>query len=57
MATAIDPADVEPRALLETDGLRDARVLEVVPRDGRLTFRYAEEANAVVGIGRRNLSG
>jgi ubiquinone/menaquinone biosynthesis C-methylase UbiE len=50
MATEIDPAGVEPRAILEMVDLRNSLILEVGAGDGRLTLRYAEEANAVVGI-------
>ena len=50
MATEIDPAGAEPRAILQAADFRNARVLEVGAGDGRLTFRYAERARSVVGI-------
>jgi ubiquinone/menaquinone biosynthesis C-methylase UbiE len=50
MATEIDPAGVEPRAILKAADFHDARVLEVGAGDGRLTFRYAEIPTSVVGI-------
>ncbi len=50
MATAIDPAGVEPRAIIQAADLRNTRVLEVGAGDGRLTFRYAGETRSVVGI-------
>jgi ubiquinone/menaquinone biosynthesis C-methylase UbiE len=46
----IDPAGVEPRAILQTVDFRNRRVLEVGAGDGRLTFRYAKDARFVVGI-------
>jgi ubiquinone/menaquinone biosynthesis C-methylase UbiE len=50
MATEIDPAGVEPRAILQAADFHDGRVLEVGAGDGRLTFRYAEIPTSVVGI-------
>jgi ubiquinone/menaquinone biosynthesis C-methylase UbiE len=50
MAIQVDPAGVEPRAILQAVDFRNARVLEVGAGDGRLTFRYAEEPRSVVGI-------
>ena len=50
MPTQVDPAGVEPRAILEAADLRNTRVLEVGAGDGRLTFQYASESNSVVGI-------
>ena len=50
MATEVDPAGGEPRAILQAADFRNTRVLEVGAGDGRLTFRYAEEARFVVGI-------
>ena len=50
MATEVDPAGVEPRAILQAADFRNTRVLEVGAGDGRLTFRYAEEPRSVVGI-------
>ena len=50
MPTEIDPAGVEPRAILKAADFRVARVLEVGAGNGRLTFRYAAEPKSVVGI-------
>jgi len=50
MATEVDPAGVELRALLEMVDFRNSRILEVGAGDGRLTFRYAEESHSVAGI-------
>jgi len=50
MATEIDPAGVEPRAILQAADFHNVRVLEVGAGDGRLTFRYAEAPTSVVGI-------
>jgi 2-polyprenyl-3-methyl-5-hydroxy-6-metoxy-1,4-benzoquinol methylase len=50
MATEVDPAGVEPRAILQATDFRNTRVLEVGAGDGRLTFRYAEAPTSVVGI-------
>ncbi|SRR5579871_1108336 len=50
MATEVDPAGIEPRAILQTVDFHNARVLEVGAGDGRLTLRYAERAESVVGI-------
>jgi ubiquinone/menaquinone biosynthesis C-methylase UbiE len=50
MGTDIDPAGVEPGAILQAVDFRDARVLEVGAGNGRLTFRYADEPRSVVGI-------
>jgi ubiquinone/menaquinone biosynthesis C-methylase UbiE len=50
MATEIDPAGVEPCAILRAADFHDAHVLEVGAGDGRLTFRYAEVPTSVVGI-------
>jgi ubiquinone/menaquinone biosynthesis C-methylase UbiE len=50
MATEVDPAGLEPCAILQTVEFRNARVLEVGAGDGRLTFRYAGESRSVVGI-------
>jgi len=50
MATNIDPAGIEPRAILQAVDFRQARVLEVGAGDGRLTFQYAEKPKFVVGI-------
>jgi ubiquinone/menaquinone biosynthesis C-methylase UbiE len=50
MATEVDPAGIEPRAILQAVDFRNARVLEVGAGDGRLTFRYAANSRSVVGI-------
>jgi ubiquinone/menaquinone biosynthesis C-methylase UbiE len=50
MATEIDPAGIEPRAILQAADFHDTRVLEVGAGDGRLTYRYAELPTSVVGI-------
>jgi ubiquinone/menaquinone biosynthesis C-methylase UbiE len=50
MATELDPAGAELRAIHEIALFRDARVLEIGAGEGRLTFRYAKEAKWVVGI-------
>ena len=50
MAIEVDPAGVEPSAILAAIDFRNAHVLEVGAGDGRLTFRYAENPRSVVGI-------
>jgi ubiquinone/menaquinone biosynthesis C-methylase UbiE len=50
MPTEIDPAGLEPLAILQSVYLRNRRVLEVGAGDGRLTFRYAAVPRSVVGI-------
>jgi len=50
MAIEIDPAGVEPSAILQAVDFHDAHVLEVGAGDGRLTFRYAERPRSVVGV-------
>ncbi len=50
MATEIDPAGIESRAIIQAVDLRNADILEVGAGDGRLTLRYAEEVRSVVGI-------
>jgi ubiquinone/menaquinone biosynthesis C-methylase UbiE len=50
MSIEVDPAGIEPDAILQTADLRNAHVLEVGAGDGRLTFRYAGESRSVVGI-------
>ena len=50
MATEVDPAGIEPHAILQAAEFHDARVLEVGAGDGRLTFRYAQAPTSVVGI-------
>ena len=51
MAIEVDPAGVEPSAILRAVDFHNAHVLEVGAGDGRLTFRYAEEGlRSVVGI-------
>ena len=46
----LDPSGAEPQALLEAADFSDARVLEIGCGNGRLSFRYAEESRAVVGV-------
>jgi len=55
MATEVDPAGAEPRAILQAADFRNRHVLEVGAGDGRLTFRYAEEPRSVVGIDTKEL--
>jgi ubiquinone/menaquinone biosynthesis C-methylase UbiE len=50
MAIEVDPAGVEPSAILKAVDFHNAHVLEVGAGDGRLTFRYAEGLRSVVGI-------
>ena len=50
MATEVDPVGVMPCAILKAADFRDARVLEVGAGDGRLTFQYAAEPRAIIGI-------
>ncbi len=51
MNITLDPERNEVEALLEFVGdLRGKRVLEIGAGDGRLTWRYAPNARAVVGI-------
>ena len=50
MAIEIDPAGVEPGAILQAAHFHDARVLEVGAGEGRLTFRYAPQTKSIVGI-------
>jgi ubiquinone/menaquinone biosynthesis C-methylase UbiE len=50
MATEVDPAGIEPRAILQAADFHNVRVLEVGAGDGRLTFRYAAIPRSVVGI-------
>jgi ubiquinone/menaquinone biosynthesis C-methylase UbiE len=50
MATELDPAGAEPRAILKGTDFRNARVLEVGAGNGRLTLRYARETKWIVGI-------
>jgi ubiquinone/menaquinone biosynthesis C-methylase UbiE len=50
MPTDIDPAFVEPSAILQAADFHGAHVLEVGAGDGRLTFRYAPASASVVGI-------
>lgn len=55
MATELDPAGAELRAIHDAADLRNARVLEVGAGDGRLTFRYATKPKSVVGIDTKEL--
>ena len=45
-----DPEKYETAQLLRFGGFAGKRVLEVGSGDGRLTWRYADEARRVVGI-------
>jgi len=46
----IDPEGNEPRAVFEIADFKDAQVLEIGCGDGRLTWRYADEAAHVTAI-------
>lgn len=50
MATTIDPAGSEPKALFDAAAFAGARVLEIGAGNGRLACRYASVAGAVVGL-------
>jgi ubiquinone/menaquinone biosynthesis C-methylase UbiE len=50
MAIEMDPAGVEPAAILQAADFHNAHVLEIGAGDGRLTFRYAAQFRSVVGI-------
>ena len=50
MATELDPAGVEPSAILRAATFSNARVLEAGAGDGRLSFLYARETKWAVGI-------
>jgi 2-polyprenyl-3-methyl-5-hydroxy-6-metoxy-1,4-benzoquinol methylase len=50
MAIVEDPEGREISVLRAMIDFRDARVLEVGCGDGRLTWRYADKAAAIVGI-------
>ena len=50
MATIIDPAGKETRALFDAAAFSRARVLEVGSGDGRLALRYADVASSSVGL-------
>ena len=50
MATDIDPAGIELRALLSAAQFAGARVLDIGSGNGRLAFRYARVAGSVVGL-------
>jgi len=50
MATIIDPAGRESRALFDAAAFTGARVLEIGSGDGRLALRYAGVARSVVGV-------
>lgn len=46
----IDPENSEPQALFEFADFRDKHVLEIGCGDGRLTWRYADNATHVTAI-------
>jgi len=50
MATIIDTAGGESRALFDAAVFAGARVLEIGSGDGRLALRYAGVARSVVGL-------
>jgi ubiquinone/menaquinone biosynthesis C-methylase UbiE len=50
MAWRIDPEGSETRALAQLAPVSGLRVLELGCGDGRLTFRYAREASAVLAV-------
>lgn len=51
MSISLDPEQNEPRALLEFTGpLAGKRIFEIGAGDGRLTWRYADQAGEVVCI-------
>ena len=50
MASVKDPTGVEARVLAELADFDDRRVLEIGCDDGRLTWVYADQARAVLGV-------
>ena len=50
MATIIDPAGAEPKALFDAAAFTGARVLEIGSGNGRLALRYAGVAHSVAGL-------
>lgn len=50
MPVQLDPAGVEPQAILAAADFSGARVLEIGAGDGRLTVRYAGRARSVVAF-------
>ncbi|MEE9198878.1 MAG: class I SAM-dependent methyltransferase [Dehalococcoidia bacterium] len=50
MATALDPEGVETRVIHDLVDFRGRGVLEIGCGDGRLTWRYADDAASVLAI-------
>jgi ubiquinone/menaquinone biosynthesis C-methylase UbiE len=50
MATIVDSAGIEPKALFDAATFTGTRVLEIGSGDGRLAVRYASVARSVVGL-------
>jgi ubiquinone/menaquinone biosynthesis C-methylase UbiE len=50
MALQRDPEETEPKILFDLLSCSHLRMLEIGCGDGRLTWRYAREAEQVVGI-------
>ena len=50
MPVQLDPEDTETKALHDYADFTDKRVLEIGCGDGRLTWRYADQARHIVAI-------